>query len=537
MSLKKFSEGIKSRAAQAALTRLVTSSVSAYRSKDPLVSAASILNADARELRTLGKSGAYTNLVVTEDNLVELLQFYGVYGLTEKGAMNLYLEFLNQDSGENKVKFYEFYDSEGNLIPHKNIDTPLGKIIPKLNRPVLAVRGLNFTHTNTLIHMTKFLMYLGVTSLKNMSLQDAASTVGQYYQRGHILAVSTARQAISVGNPEEEITALDKLVELSRELDYATSSLGKPNKKYKTLEANINKDFSTNGIYMNIELQLERDPLTGKGNQDSNDITKTLQIVSHLRKMISNVNIDSRGRLGGIKGDPYPANAATVVAQIQALVGKIEAKRDQIVKLLDGYVDNASEYVTDIESSRSIKQHVVQAISDSLTGKDLTITKVSHKGVSIPTGIRNAEATVSKLAPITKNFANTKKAELKRIASLSKKTTPRRPVSSSLVSLQGILNADLVRQVKQNMGDGSRKDILNLRTGRFAESVRVDRLSESRAGMITVFYNYMKNPYATFSSGGAQSRPASRDPKLLISKSIRELISPRVSNRLRSVLV
>jgi len=45
----------------------------------------------------------------------------------------------------------------------------------------------------------------------------------------------------------------------------------------------------------------------------------------------------------------------------------------------------------------------------------------------------------------------------------------------------------------------------------------------------------MKNPYATFSQGGQQSRPASRDPKLLISKSIREIVQQQVGNRLRAV--
>jgi hypothetical protein len=85
------------------------------------------------------------------------------------------------------------------------------------------------------------------------------------------------------------------------------------------------------------------------------------------------------------------------------------------------------------------------------------------------------------------------------------------------------------------MGDGSRKDILNYRTGRLAGSAKVERLSESRTGMITAFYTYMKNPYATFSEGGKQQSPKSRDPKLLISKSIREIAAQQVGNRLRAI--
>jgi hypothetical protein len=87
------------------------------------------------------------------------------------------------------------------------------------------------------------------------------------------------------------------------------------------------------------------------------------------------------------------------------------------------------------------------------------------------------------------------------------------------------------------MGTGARKDILNYQTGRFAESAKVEKMSQSREGMITAFYSYMRNPYATFSTGGAQESPATRDPKLLISKSIREIGATMVENRMRAVLV
>jgi hypothetical protein len=107
----------------------------------------------------------------------------------------------------------------------------------------------------------------------------------------------------------------------------------------------------------------------------------------------------------------------------------------------------------------------------------------------------------------------------------------------SLSSLQVLLNTYLQDVVSANMGDGSSRNVLNYRTGRFAGSAEVTRLSQSRDGMITAFYTYMKNPYATFSAGGRQQNPKTRDPKLLISKSIREIAAEMVSNRLRAVLV
>ena len=110
-------------------------------------------------------------------------------------------------------------------------------------------------------------------------------------------------------------------------------------------------------------------------------------------------------------------------------------------------------------------------------------------------------------------------------------------ISDSSVSLQKLLDSMLTQTIKNNMGTGTSRDILNLRSGRFADSVRVERISENRQGMITAFYSYMRNPYATFSSGGKQQYPRTRDPKLLISKSIRQLAQQLQITRLKAVLV
>ena len=108
---------------------------------------------------------------------------------------------------------------------------------------------------------------------------------------------------------------------------------------------------------------------------------------------------------------------------------------------------------------------------------------------------------------------------------------------TSLANLQMLINSQLQDVVSANMGDGDSRTLLNYRSGRLAASAKVEYMSESRTGMITAFYSYMKNPYATFSQGGRQSSPRSRDPKLLIARSIRDIASQHVSNALRSVNV
>ena len=134
-------------------------------------------------------------------------------------------------------------------------------------------------------------------------------------------------------------------------------------------------------------------------------------------------------------------------------------------------------------------------------------------------------------AKLNKAKSNAEKQLLKlKTLNIASKTT-------NIVSLQNIINSQLQSVISANMGDGSRRDVLNYRTGRFAASAKVESLSESRAGMITAFYTYMKNPYATFSQGGRQEIPRSRDPKLLISKSIREIAQQQVANQMRAVNV
>lgn len=107
----------------------------------------------------------------------------------------------------------------------------------------------------------------------------------------------------------------------------------------------------------------------------------------------------------------------------------------------------------------------------------------------------------------------------------------------SIIELQTLINTHLQDVVSANMGAGDSKGLLNYRTGRFAASVKLDHLTISREGMISAFYTYMKNPYQTFDPGFAQGSPATRSPKLLISRSIKEIAATKVHNRMRTILV
>ena len=99
---------------------------------------------------------------------------------------------------------------------------------------------------------------------------------------------------------------------------------------------------------------------------------------------------------------------------------------------------------------------------------------------------------------------------------------------TSPASLQNIIQSQITEKVKENMGTGGS---LENRTGRFAESVTITNVTQSRQGTLTAFYNYMKYPYQTFERGFKQGSTR-RDPRLLISKSIRDIARKLVSRKL-----
>lgn len=166
------------------------------------------------------------------------------------------------------------------------------------------------------------------------------------------------------------------------------------------------------------------------------------------------------------------------------------------------------------------------------------LISIFENGKQIPQYTKNTDIVETSRVRYTKvKIANTTKSTNTSLSVPVRGTDRKRENLPDITSLQILLDANLVERVKENMGSGSSKSVLNLRSGRFAESAKVTKISASRAGMITAYYTYMKNPYATFSEGGEQQYPRSRDPKLLISKSIREIAAKAMFDRLRAVVV
>lgn len=181
--------------------------------------------------------------------------------------------------------------------------------------------------------------------------------------------------------------------------------------------------------------------------------------------------------------------------------------------------------VLSYHSSRNVLEEIQFQLRAAILGNKISPTN-SSSSISKSQKKQTSSATSLNVKPIDSNFP--------KLRTLQNR-------SYSLTSLQALLNTHLQDVISANMGDqpyiGGQRRVLNYRTGRFASSAKVERLAESRTGMITAFYSYMKNPYQTFEPGYAQGTVKSRDPKLLISTSIRQIAATKISNQLRAVLV
>lgn len=199
------------------------------------------------------------------------------------------------------------------------------------------------------------------------------------------------------------------------------------------------------------------------------------------------------------------------------------ARKDLLKTLGVNSLQSLVTMLLKIKSSPSSIDNITDLIVSKLKGKKAPSTKKSITLLDSTTPIKKRRKSVKVIS---------KKGEQLRRDTYGIETS-----AANLNLLLLLINQQLQDVISANMGDGSRRDILNYRTGRLAGSAKVESVSESREGMITAFYTYMKNPYATFSQGGRQEVPRTRDPKLLIAASIREIAAQQVANRLRAVAV
>ena len=192
------------------------------------------------------------------------------------------------------------------------------------------------------------------------------------------------------------------------------------------------------------------------------------------------------------------------------------------------FKEGGSKTLVEIESSSSIRNRAVARVLEPIVKVDVKKKKVTiNKSIDA----RKIGFTANGVAESDKK-KNTTRYQKRRLGEknipLGRKTKAKQS-AINFANIIGVINAQLPSKVVKNMGPPA----LENRTGRFAASVRAMDLLTTKEGFPSVGYTYQKDPYQVFeSSSGTRFSSAQRDPRVLIDKSIREIMAQYLVGRL-----
>jgi hypothetical protein len=387
-------------------------------------------------------------------------------------------------------------------------------------------QGLNFRSVNKTVgdYLQQIAADAGAQNAENVSQTVLNEIKNRKYDKGHVYgwantllqrtkgsigeALKDPRRKVPAVQLDKELNALngfiDTLLDIVEEYDEVTSDI-------KSLKAKTFAKYRKTDSSWLIEWQGRTDQQAAGGRV---------------------------GRVTGKQNTGIRGFLKEVGYSNQSLIEKaLDSMVDGFVR--EGLVAEGSQSLVELESSPAIVKLIEDRLVATISGKKRKL-KSEYTGTigGLPElTARNVVGAAKAKADIQR--AKTELKSLKQKVTKAKREVKKQalPKTVNLVNLLAILNSQIQDVVSSNMGDGTRKDILNYRTGRFASTVNIDHLTQNRDGLISVFYSYMKNPYATFSAGGKQERPKTRDPKLLIGKSIRDIASQVVANQLRAISI
>lgn len=192
------------------------------------------------------------------------------------------------------------------------------------------------------------------------------------------------------------------------------------------------------------------------------------------------------------------------------------------------FQEGGSKTLVDIESSSSIRDRAIARVLEPIIKIDSKTKKVTIDKSIDARKIGFVANDIAK-SDKKKNTTRYKKSRVgKKNIPLGRKTKAKQS-AISFANIIGVINAQLPAQVIKNMGPPA----LENRTGRFASSVRAMEVMTTKQGYPSVGYTYQKNPYQVFeSTSGSRFASTQRDPRVIIDKSIREIMAKYLVGRL-----
>lgn len=376
--------------------------------------------------------------------------------------------------------------------------------------------------------------------------------ISHHTQSGHLAGVFSLKVLHSLG--------LQATQTGSSYRDFTISSNGQSNKTEETLEVILkgllDADYLTSNVvdrediflnatkavlssnpHLEVEIQFKKD------NEASGSLLKSAGAALNkvLKQITNKSSMNNKDADDAFK--QFAASLQPLVTLLEKQAKNINSAPSINAEVAKGIISNNTKLrslvddLINVKGSPSLLESLVITMASTIEGRKTKeiVTKTTKKTKSSTKDPFSTKLNAV-LKDISKHTANIKAKKNNKVI----RVNPIRTTNGqfySLAKLQVLLDAQLRDTVARNMGTGTDHRVLNYRSGRFADSAKVERLSASREGMITAFYTYMKNPYQTFEPSYKQGSPKTRDPKLLIGKSIKEIAATMVGNRLRAVLV
>jgi hypothetical protein len=453
----------------------------------------------------LAKDGIYTGFKAYIEKL---------YGIGKATGSPSKTGFTYQRAKASDVKIgTNINDSEQDFISFRNLNH--GDLKSLFNKYLKEESIADKTMIDYLVKSLDAGHLTGVFNIKLRNVLNLTVTQKDVHDYRSISATS--------GTDEELNKLFTSMMLLLSDADFLSSNIVRDVELFSTTSKRV---YTRNSPQVSVELQLKVN--NGKAGAKLSGLGAALnKLVKSADRIKSRVDsVAAQQALGSAL-----KNFATVAEYVQQLGKNLdseklsEAGKLKVMAIMRD-AKTAQEFFT-TKGSDSLKESIEKTFVNIIAGKKLPEQQISTAKKTTKIKLPSKGTAKKTVVVVTKpKRATTKVPTVTKVNEVS-----------DLSNLQLLLDRKLAVQIEENMGTGSATNVLNYRTGRLAESAKVERLSKSREGMITAFYTYMKNPYATFSEGGLQSSPRSRDPKLLISKSIRELGASMAYTRMRAILV
>jgi hypothetical protein len=192
---------------------------------------------------------------------------------------------------------------------------------------------------------------------------------------------------------------------------------------------------------------------------------------------------------------------------------------------LNKFLQTIRNQIYQLEGSPSAEQLLVMLVKNAFLGKRTTNKTYRSK-------VKHTHTSESTTPIYTIPSAKVKVTDRSR-------KQPKKNIQYDLQSIIELVNNNLTAKIRQNMGKGESKQILNWRTGRFGESAKLLNLLPSKERRaIVADVKYHGRPYTRFEKGkeGDLWKPG-RDPKRIFGRSIRQILQEQKLGNFRRVEV